>query len=80
MIFRLAGMYGLSLYFIYTDSINSGRVGAIIFAAGMMIEALVSYLEGRSIMRKMPTKLEEHPVESKGDVFRFTSHCFYPAL
>jgi hypothetical protein len=37
----------------------------------MMIESLVSYLEGRSIMRKMPAKLEEHPVESKGDVFRF---------
>ncbi|MCF7755389.1 multi antimicrobial extrusion protein MatE [Paenibacillus xylanexedens] len=71
MVFRLAGMYGLSLYFIYTDSIDSGRVGAIIFAAGMMIEALVSFLEGNSIKRKMPAKLEDHPVESKGDVFRF---------
>ncbi|MFS0869930.1 multi antimicrobial extrusion protein MatE [Paenibacillus xylanilyticus] len=71
MLFRLGGMYGLSLYFIYTDSINSGRVGAIIFAAGMMIEALVSFLEGNSIKRSMPAKLEDHPVESKGDVFRF---------
>ncbi|CAM2994439.1 MULTISPECIES: multi antimicrobial extrusion protein MatE [Paenibacillus] len=71
MLFRLAGMYGLSLYFIYTDSIDSGRVGAIIFAAGMMIEALVSFLEGNSIKRKMPAKLEDHPVENKADVFRF---------
>lgn len=71
MLFRLAGMYGLSLYFIYTDTINSGRVGAIIFAVGMIIEALVSFVEGNSIKRNMPAKLEDHPVETKGQVFRF---------
>ncbi|MCM3783125.1 multi antimicrobial extrusion protein MatE [Neobacillus mesonae] len=71
MIIRLAGMYLLSFYFISTDNITSGTVGAVIFAAGMFIEATVSYLEGRKIVRKMPAEIEEHPVKSKGQVFFF---------
>ncbi|MFD2699941.1 multi antimicrobial extrusion protein MatE [Paenibacillus shunpengii] len=71
MIIRLAGMYSLSLYFIWTDSVTSGTVGAIIFAAGMLIEAAVSYLEGRKIVQHMPEQIEEHHIKTKGQVFYF---------
>ena len=46
MAVRLAGMYLLSLYFIHTG-VTSGVVGATIFLFGMMIEAAVSFTEGR---------------------------------
>lgn len=71
MIIRLAGMYSLSLYFIWSDSVTSGTVGAIIFAAGMLIEAAVSYLEGRKIVQHMPEQIEEHHIKTKGQVFYF---------
>ncbi|WP_411345928.1 multi antimicrobial extrusion protein MatE [Paenibacillus sp. WLX1005] len=69
--FRLAGMYALSLFFISTDRVNSGTVGAIIFLVGMMIEAIVSYSEGRNIAKRMPEQLEQHPVRTRGHVFTF---------
>ncbi|MGF7045804.1 O-antigen/teichoic acid export membrane protein [Paenibacillus sp. DS2015] len=71
MAIRLAGMYALSLYFILSDNIASGRVGAIIFLVGMVIEASISFWEGRKIVAKMPEKAELPLVETKGDVFRF---------
>lgn len=71
MAFRLAGMYSLSLYFIYSDRITSGKVGAILFLTGMIIEAAVSYSEGRNIAKKMPEKLPDHPVETRSDIFKF---------
>lgn len=70
MVIRLAGMYLLSLYFIRTG-VTSGRVGAIIFLAGMMIEAAISFAEGRRLIRRLPAKDPEHTVESKGQVFSF---------
>ena len=71
MIFRLAVMYVLSLYFVISDNITSGRVGAIIFLSGMIIEAAVSYWEGNNIVRNMPLKQIDHEVETKGEVFSF---------
>jgi hypothetical protein len=71
MFFRLAVMYALSLYYVISDNITSGRVGAIIFLAGMIIEAAVSYWEGRNIVRTMPLKQMDHMVENKADVFQF---------
>lgn len=79
MAIRLAGMYALSLYFIHTG-VTSGVVGAIIFLFGMMIEAAVSYSEGRLLVRKMPEKLDNHPVENKHHVFSFTGPYCYPRL
>lgn len=70
MAIRLAGMYMLSLYFVHTG-VRSGIVGAIIFLFGMMIEAAVSYSEGRLLVRKLPEKVEKHAVESKRHVFSF---------
>lgn len=70
MAIRLAGMYALSLYFIRTG-VTSGAVGAFIFLFGMIIEAAVSFLEGRLLVRKMPEKLENHMIEKKRHVFIF---------
>ncbi|MBD2867163.1 multi antimicrobial extrusion protein MatE [Paenibacillus arenilitoris] len=70
MAIRLAGMYALSLYFIHTG-VTSGVVGAIIFLFGMMIEAAVSFSEGRVLARQLPDKLEDHAVENKRHVFSF---------
>ncbi|WP_419872555.1 multi antimicrobial extrusion protein MatE [Candidatus Pristimantibacillus sp. PTI5] len=70
MAIRLAGMYALSLYFIHTG-VTSGTVGAFIFLFGMIIEAAVSFLEGRTLVRKMPEKLENHTIEKKRHVFSF---------
>ncbi|NGZ75718.1 multi antimicrobial extrusion protein MatE [Saccharibacillus alkalitolerans] len=80
MVIRLAGMYGLSLYFVHVYGVHSGIVGAVIFLAGMMIEAAVSFFEGRNIARRMPSKKEGHPVETRGDVFRFYKPLLYSAL
>lgn len=71
MAIRLSVMYILSLYFVLSNNITSGRVGAIIFLAGMIIEAAVSYWEGHHIVRKMPKKQVDHPIETKGHVFDF---------
>ncbi|WP_051250971.1 multi antimicrobial extrusion protein MatE [Paenibacillus harenae] len=67
---RLAGMYLLSLYFVHTG-VTSGVVGAIIFLFGMIIEAAVSFAEGRLLVRKMPDKAENHAIENKRHVFSF---------
>jgi progressive ankylosis protein len=71
MVIRLAAMYLLSLYFIQTDNIT-GVSGAIIFLIGMMIEFLISFIEARSLVRKMPEK-HELQIESKKSILKFYS-------
>jgi hypothetical protein len=72
MFIRLVGMYLLSLYFIHRGPIESGKVGAIIFLVGMIIEASVSVWEGRSLLRKViPEKAPDHPIETKSQIFDF---------
>ncbi|WP_337099753.1 multi antimicrobial extrusion protein MatE [Paenibacillus sp. YIM B09110] len=79
MAVRLAGMYMLSLYFIHTG-VHSGVVGAYIFLFGMMIEAAVSFMEGRLLVRKMPDKLEDHTTKTKGHVFSFYRPLLFSSL
>lgn len=81
MIFRLTAMYLLSLYFIKTDSVTSGSVGAIIFLFGMIIEAIISFVEGRSILKKvLPKKLPDHPIERPKHIFKFYRPLLYSAF
>ncbi|MDO3410913.1 multi antimicrobial extrusion protein MatE [Saccharibacillus sp. CPCC 101409] len=80
MIIRLAGMYLMSLYFLHIYGVNSGVVGAVIFVGGMVIEASVSFFEGRNIARNMPLKKAGHPIETRGDIFRFYKPLLYSAL
>ncbi|MBU7320555.1 multi antimicrobial extrusion protein MatE [Paenibacillus oleatilyticus] len=71
MAIRLAGMYALSLYFIRTG-VTSGTVGAVIFLTGMVIEAAVSFWEGRALLKdEIPEKQPDHPIEKPSQVFRF---------
>jgi hypothetical protein len=80
MLIRLFCMYMLSLYFIQTDRVTSGQVGAVIFLTGMMIEATVSFLEGRHLVRRLPDKLPDHPVENKKHVFGFYRPMLYSSF
>ncbi|GIP38025.1 hypothetical protein J31TS4_13050 [Paenibacillus sp. J31TS4] len=81
MIIRLAGMYALAQYFIRTDQINSGNVGAYIFLTGMVIECLIAVWEGHSLLKKrIPKKLEGHTVENKRQIFRFYRPLLFYSL
>lgn len=77
---RLVVMSLLSYYFIKTGSINSGQVGAIIFLSGMMVECLVSFLEGRNLLRRMPLKLEGHVIVNKFQIFNFYRPLLYSSF
>ncbi len=70
MIIRLVVMYLLSLYFIETGNINA-RTGAIIFLSGMMVESLISFLEGRVLVKKMVDKDPTHSIRTKKQIFQF---------
>lgn len=75
MIVRLLVMYLVSLYFIKTNGVTSGQVGAIIFLSGMMVEALMSFLEGRVLLKKFPRKLLSIRLSVQVKFFNFTSPC-----
>lgn len=78
MVIRLAAMYMLSLYFIYSGHIT-GTSGAIIFLIGMMIECLISFIEARNLVRKMPVKHELH-IESKKTILKFYSPLMFSSV
>ncbi len=71
MVIRLVGMYALSLFFIKSGMI-SGKTGAYIFLTGMIIECVISMIEARTLVRKMPETSPEK-IESKKQIFRFYS-------
>ncbi|GAE34310.1 hypothetical protein JCM9157_1358 [Halalkalibacter akibai JCM 9157] len=79
MIIRLIAMYLLSLLFIHTGNINA-KTGAYIFLAGMMVESLVSYLEGRILVKKMVEKDEDHQITTKAQIFRFYNPLILSSL
>ncbi|MBD1382531.1 multi antimicrobial extrusion protein MatE [Metabacillus arenae] len=68
---RLIFMYLLSLYFIHTGNIT-GRTGAYIFLCGMIIECIVSVIEARLLVRKMPVRKKPN-IKSKFEIFQFYS-------
>ncbi|MDF2961512.1 MAG: multi antimicrobial extrusion protein MatE [Paenibacillus sp.] len=80
MIFRLSAMYSLSLYYIQTNQVNSAQVGAIIFLVGMTVEAAVSFWEGRSLLKQIPEKKPEHPVEQPRQIFQFYKPLLYSSI
>ena len=71
MLIRLTAMYLLSFYFIQAGTI-SGKSGAYIFLAGMMIECTISMIEARSLVRKMP-EIKTEKIRSKSQIFKFYS-------
>ncbi|UQZ86853.1 hypothetical protein SK3146_06146 [Paenibacillus konkukensis] len=78
---RLIGMFMAAAYFVATDKVSSGAVGAWIFLLGMAIECLISVLEGRSLLKRViPEKLEGHPIADKGPIFRFYRPLMYSSF
>src|SRR5690606_36717184 len=71
MSIRLAVMYIISLYYIHYGGVNSGSVGAIIFLAGMIVEAAVSVWEGRKVQRTLPESKPDYPIRKQGQIFTF---------
>ncbi|MBB6691307.1 multi antimicrobial extrusion protein MatE [Cohnella xylanilytica] len=70
MIFRLGGMVALSQYILHAG-VTSSRQGAVIFVFGMMIEAAVSWLEGRKLAKELPKLDPESEVKRPKQVLRF---------
>ncbi len=71
MLVRILGMYVLSIYFIQTDQVSSGHIGAYIFLLGMMIECLICAWEGNRLVKKLPVKAHAHAITSKSQIFQF---------
>lgn len=71
MVVRLLIMAFLSWIIIKNGWVNHGYVGAYIFLAGMVVEALVSPIEGRAIVKKMPDKKEGHEIQHPIQVRKF---------
>jgi hypothetical protein len=81
MAVRLLVMSLMATYFIITDSITSGQAGAIIFLVGMIVECLISFFEGRRLVKKaLPEKLETHTIEKKQQVFHFFRPILYSSI
>lgn len=79
MVIRLIGMYLLSLYFIHTGNITA-KTGAYIFLFGMMIESIVSFIEGRLLVKKMVQKEREHHITTKSQIFGFYKPLIFSTL
>jgi hypothetical protein len=78
MIFRLISMYAVAQFFISTDRVTSGKVGAIIFLTGMFVECVCAVFEGRSLLKKtIPEKLPDHPIVHKKQVIHFYRPLLY---
>jgi progressive ankylosis protein len=79
MVFRLAGMFILSQYFLYVG-VDSALQGSIIFLFGMMIEAFISWLESRRLLAAMPEKADDCAVTAPKQVLGFYSPLLYSSL
>ncbi|WP_241158512.1 multi antimicrobial extrusion protein MatE [Cohnella candidum] len=79
MVFRLAGMFLLSQFFIHAG-ITSSLQGAVIFVFGMMIEALLSWIECRKLVGEMPERAEECMIEKPKHVFPFYNPLLFSSL
>ncbi len=81
MAIRLVGMFLVAAYFVVTDKVTSGAVGALIFLIGMAIECVISVIEGRSLLkRSIPEKQEGHSITNKGQIFRFYRPLMYSSF
>ncbi|WP_276352747.1 multi antimicrobial extrusion protein MatE [Cohnella caldifontis] len=79
MAFRLAGMFALSRYFVFAGVTNAMQ-GSVIFLFGMMLEALVSWLESRRLVRGMPERAEDCGVTRAKQVLPFYSPLLVSSL
>ncbi|MCD9025655.1 multi antimicrobial extrusion protein MatE [Cohnella silvisoli] len=79
MIFRLAGMFLLSQYFLHVG-VTSAMQGSIIFVFGMVIEASISWLEATKLLKAMPEKMENCEIVKPKQVLGFYNPLLYSSL
>ena len=71
MVIRLFAMYIVSFILVrHPEWINAGTA-AFIFLVGMIVEAAVSFVEGRQLLKKMPAAIEANEYHRKSAIFRF---------
>ncbi|SHM56689.1 multi antimicrobial extrusion protein MatE [Gracilibacillus kekensis] len=80
MAIRLIVMAALAWFLLANDKVNHGYIGAYIFLAGMAVEALVSVLEGRLIVKELPPKKDKHHIRKQSQIFRFYSPLMIASL
>jgi Na+-driven multidrug efflux pump len=80
MIIRLAAMYIVSLILIHHPERINAATAALIFLAGMVVEAAVSFLEGRQLLKNMPKVIEPNEYHQKRAIFRFYRPMLLSAL
>ncbi|WP_058308522.1 hypothetical protein [Gracilibacillus massiliensis] len=80
MVIRLIAMASLAWILLENNLVNHGYIGAYIFLAGMAVEALVSVLEGRLIVRELPQKKDKHRIRQQSQIFRFYSPLMVASL
>ncbi|MFC5700444.1 multi antimicrobial extrusion protein MatE [Cohnella faecalis] len=79
MIFRLAGMFAVSQYFIQTG-VSSAAQGSMIFVVGMIIEAALSWWECRKLVREMPKEAPDCEIKRPKQVLFFYKPLLYSSL
>ncbi|MEK0314476.1 multi antimicrobial extrusion protein MatE [Cohnella sp. 56] len=79
MVFRLGGMFLLAQY-IQHIGVTSSAQGAVIFVFGMMIEAFVSWLEGRRLARKLPVESPECEVKQPRQILQFYNPLLFSSF
>lgn len=79
MLFRLGGMFALSQYILHVG-VSHSRQGAIIFVFGMVIEAAVSWLEGRKLAKELPDSASECEIRRPKQVLNFYSPLLFSSF
>lgn len=80
MMIRLTVMYSISTFLIYTDRMTDPRIGAFIFLSGMIVEAAVSYIEGRTLVRTLPEISDKHETHTQRSIFNFYRPLMYSSF
>ncbi|TBL80674.1 hypothetical protein [Paenibacillus thalictri] len=80
MAVRVVVMLAMSWYFVRNGVPDDGRIGALIFMVGLLIECAVAVTEGRSLRKKLPERQELHYVENIRELLPFYVPLLYSSL
>lgn len=80
MAIRVVVMFIMSWYFIRMGWTNDGRVGAIIFITGLVIECIVAVSEGISLKRCLPETGEQQMVVQTRQLLPFYLPLLYSSM
>jgi hypothetical protein len=80
MAVRVAAMFGMSWYAVQHGLTNDGRIGAWIFMVGVIIESLVSLMEGMALRRNLPASGESQTIERTRQLLPFYLPLLYSSM